>query len=127
MKLRTLTLAALGLTLAAFVATVLDERFPAAIKATLNNGGGDIIRGIVREENEAQSKAHREMVLKEITQAITAHAEVERRDARLDMQQLVDEHILGSGRRCFLVQRGANAVGLNYLFPLISQEAAFGE
>jgi Zn-dependent protease/CBS domain-containing protein len=32
--------------------------------------------------------------------------------ADLTLQQLVDEHILGSGRRCFLVQRGADAVGL---------------
>ena len=30
----------------------------------------------------------------------------------LTLQQLVDEHILGSGRRCFLVHRGANNVGL---------------
>jgi Zn-dependent protease len=32
--------------------------------------------------------------------------------ADLTLQQLVDEHILGSGRRCFLVQRGAKTVGL---------------
>jgi Zn-dependent protease/CBS domain-containing protein len=32
--------------------------------------------------------------------------------ADLTLQQLVDEHILGSGRRCFLVQRGAETVGL---------------
>jgi Zn-dependent protease/CBS domain-containing protein len=32
--------------------------------------------------------------------------------ADLTLQQLVDEHILGSGQRCFLVNRGDNAVGL---------------
>jgi len=32
--------------------------------------------------------------------------------ADLTLRQLVDEHILGSGRRCFLVHRGANTVGL---------------
>ena len=32
--------------------------------------------------------------------------------ADLTLQQLVDEHILGSGRRCFLVNRGEKVVGL---------------
>ena len=32
--------------------------------------------------------------------------------AELTLQQLVDEHILGGGGRCFLVHRGANTVGL---------------
>jgi Zn-dependent protease len=32
--------------------------------------------------------------------------------AELTLQELVDEHILGTGRRCFLVQRGNEAVGL---------------
>jgi Zn-dependent protease len=32
--------------------------------------------------------------------------------ADLTLQQLVDEHILGSGRRCFLVNRGADTLGL---------------
>lgn len=32
--------------------------------------------------------------------------------ADLTLQQLVDEHILGSGRRCFLVNRGDNTVGM---------------
>jgi Zn-dependent protease len=32
--------------------------------------------------------------------------------ADLPLQQLVDEHILGSGRRCFLVNRGNDTVGL---------------
>jgi CBS domain-containing protein len=31
--------------------------------------------------------------------------------ADLTLQQLVDEHILGSGRRCFLVNRGEKVVG----------------
>ncbi|MCX6633541.1 MAG: site-2 protease family protein [Acidobacteria bacterium] len=32
--------------------------------------------------------------------------------ADLTLQQLVDEHVLGTGRRCFLVGRGADTVGL---------------
>ncbi len=32
--------------------------------------------------------------------------------ADLKLQQLVDEHILTSGRRCFLVNRGENTLGL---------------
>jgi predicted transcriptional regulator len=32
--------------------------------------------------------------------------------ADLTLQQLVDEHVLGTGRRCFLVSRGADTVGL---------------
>ncbi len=32
--------------------------------------------------------------------------------ANLTLQQLADEHILGTGRRCFLVKRGADTVGL---------------
>ena len=32
--------------------------------------------------------------------------------ADLTLQQLVDGHILGSGRRCFLVRRGQDNVGL---------------
>jgi Zn-dependent protease len=32
--------------------------------------------------------------------------------AELTLQQLVDEHILGSGQRCFLVNRGSDTVGL---------------
>ncbi len=57
----------------AFVVGVLDERFPAAIKQTLSNGGGEIIRSIVRSENEAQSKLHQEAVRREVAVAIQAH------------------------------------------------------
>lgn len=32
--------------------------------------------------------------------------------ADLTLQQLVDDHILGGGRRCFLVNRGTDAIGL---------------
>jgi len=32
--------------------------------------------------------------------------------AEVTLQQLVDEHILASGRRCFLVNRGADTIGL---------------
>jgi Zn-dependent protease len=45
-----------------------------------------------------------------VSQAMNGHcASV---PAELTLQQLVDEHILGGGRRCFVVQRGANTVGL---------------
>ena len=45
-----------------------------------------------------------------VSQAMSSHCAYV--PAELTLQQLVDKHILGSGRRCFLVQRGANAVGL---------------
>ncbi len=45
-----------------------------------------------------------------VAQAMNSHCTSVPTD--LTLQQLVDEHILGSGRRCFLVQRGADAVGL---------------
>ena len=45
-----------------------------------------------------------------VAQAMNSHcASV---PAEMTLQQLVDEHILGSGRRCFLVRRGADTVGL---------------
>jgi Zn-dependent protease len=45
-----------------------------------------------------------------VSQAMNGHCAAV--PAELTLQQLVDEHILGGGRRCFLVQRGANTVGL---------------
>ena len=44
------------------------------------------------------------------SQAMSSHCVTVPTD--LTLQRLVDEHILSSGRRCFLVNRGVNAVGL---------------
>lgn len=45
-----------------------------------------------------------------VSQAMNRHCASVRAD--LTLQQLVDEHILASGRRCFLVHRGGQTVGL---------------
>ncbi len=45
-----------------------------------------------------------------VSQAMSTHCAAVPAD--LTLQQLVDEHILGSGQRCFLVTRGDNTVGL---------------
>ncbi len=45
-----------------------------------------------------------------VSQAMSTHCATVPTD--LTLQQLVDEHILGSGRRCFLVNRDGNIVGL---------------
>jgi hypothetical protein len=61
----------------AFVNGVLDERLPSSIKQTLKNGGGEIIRAIVRTENEIQTRLHQEETRKIVDQAIKAHEQVE--------------------------------------------------
>ncbi len=45
-----------------------------------------------------------------VSQAMSTHCPTVPGD--LTLQQLVDEHILGGGRRCFFVNRGDNIVGL---------------
>ena len=45
-----------------------------------------------------------------VSQAMSTHCATVPAD--LTLQNLVDEHILGSGQRCFLVNRGDNTVGL---------------
>jgi Zn-dependent protease/CBS domain-containing protein len=45
-----------------------------------------------------------------VSQAMSTHCAAVPAD--LTLQQLVDEHILGSGQRCFLVNRGDNTIGL---------------
>lgn len=45
-----------------------------------------------------------------VSQAMSTHCVAVPAD--LTLQQLVDEHVLGTGRRCFLVNRGADTVGL---------------
>lgn len=41
-----------------FVNHAIDERMPQKIKDTLSNGGGEIIRKIVRDANDEQSRLH---------------------------------------------------------------------
>jgi Zn-dependent protease/CBS domain-containing protein len=45
-----------------------------------------------------------------VAQAMSSHCPVV--SAGLTLQQLVDDHILGGGQRCFLVNRGEDTVGL---------------
>jgi Zn-dependent protease len=45
-----------------------------------------------------------------VSQAMSTHCATVPAD--LTLQQLVDEHVLGTGRRCFLVHRGTDTVGL---------------
>ena len=45
-----------------------------------------------------------------VSQAMSSHCAAI--PAELTLQQLVDEHILSGARRCFLVNRGSDAVGL---------------
>jgi Zn-dependent protease/CBS domain-containing protein len=45
-----------------------------------------------------------------VSQAMSTHCATV--SAELTLQQLVDEHVLGGGQRCFLVTRGADAVGM---------------
>ncbi|GAO01918.1 hypothetical protein [Anaeromyxobacter sp. PSR-1] len=49
-----------------FVNHAVDERMPQIIKSTLSNGGGEIIRKIVREEN---TTANREIIESLATEA----------------------------------------------------------
>jgi Zn-dependent protease len=51
-----------------------------------------------------------------VSQAMNSHCAAI--PAELTIQQLVDEHILSNGRRCFLVNRGSDTVGLMTLHRL---------
>ncbi|MEO8169230.1 MAG: site-2 protease family protein, partial [bacterium] len=46
----------------------------------------------------------------QVSQAMNTHCPAV--DADLKLQDLVDEHILGNGQRCFLVNRGGDTIGL---------------
>ena len=87
----------------AFVVGVLDERFPAAIKQTLSNGGGEIIRGIIRTENEIQSRLHQEETRRIVDAAIKQHEIQEERKIREALEELRAEvtgsHGIPKGRR----------------------------
>ena len=47
-----------------------------------------------------------------VSQAMSSHCPVIPED--LPLQQLVDEHVLVAGQRCFLVTRGRETVGSNH-------------
>ena len=66
-------------------------------------------------ENAASAQVQQGMVQgllagHRVSQAMSTHCATVPAD--LTLQDLVDEHILGSGQRCFLVNRGDNTVGL---------------
>jgi hypothetical protein len=52
--------------LVAAAALIYWKLTPRLLKATLQNGGGDIVRGIVRAENAAQSKSTHEAIEKSL-------------------------------------------------------------
>ncbi|MFN0172704.1 MAG: site-2 protease family protein [Bryobacteraceae bacterium] len=51
-----------------------------------------------------------------VSQAMSTHCATVSAD--LTLQEVVDEHVLGAGRRCFLVNRGADTVGLMTLHQI---------
>jgi len=66
-------------------------------------------------DNAASAQVQQVMVQRllaghSVSQAMSTHCATVPAD--LTLQDLVDEHILGSGQRCFLVNRGDNTVGL---------------
>jgi Zn-dependent protease/CBS domain-containing protein len=66
-------------------------------------------------DNAASAQVHQAMFQgllagHKVSQAMSTHCAAVPVD--LTLQQLVDEHILGSGQRCFLVNRGDTTVGL---------------
>jgi Zn-dependent protease/CBS domain-containing protein len=66
-------------------------------------------------DNAASAQVHQIMYRgllagHKVSQAMSTHSATVPAD--LTLQELVDEHILGSGQRCFLVDRGGDAVGL---------------
>ncbi len=66
-------------------------------------------------DNAASSQVHQVMFQgllagHKVSQAMSTHCPAVAAD--LTLQQLVDEHILGSGQRCFLVNRGNDTIGL---------------
>ena len=66
-------------------------------------------------DNAASAQVHQMMFQgllagHRVSQAMSTHCATVSAD--LTLQALVDEHILGSGQRCFLVNRGDNTVGM---------------
>lgn len=65
--------------------------FPLMFKKTLMNGSGDIIRQIVRVENEMQSKLHQQETRQIVKDAIMEHEKVEGEREAAAHQRLMDE------------------------------------
>jgi hypothetical protein len=57
-------------------------------RKTLLNGGGDIIRGIVKSENVIQSNLHKEEMKDIVADAIRAHEEVEKMHMKIALEEL---------------------------------------
>jgi hypothetical protein len=65
--------------------------FPKMLKQTLTNGGGEIIRKIIKEENLEQSKAHTDETSRIVSQAIQQHEVVEQQKLQLAIQGFRNE------------------------------------
>lgn len=61
------------------------------VKKALTNGGGDIIRQIVRIENEMQSKLHNQETRMIVSDAITQHEQVEAHKLLMAMQEFKND------------------------------------
>lgn len=91
--------------------TALRVHGPPMVKETMttffNNGGGDQLRRIVREENMEQSRAHHEATSRIVAEAIRAHEAVEaaeRQKAFLIFErEITDRYSIG--RRTAAVRR----------------------
>jgi Zn-dependent protease len=87
-----------------------------------NFGGGLWIAFIGWFLDNAASAQVQEVMLQgllaghKVSQAMSTHCAAIPAD--LTLQQLVDEHIFGSGQRCFFVNRGDNTVGLMTLHQI---------
>jgi hypothetical protein len=68
----------------AWIAGPVDERIPAAVKASLSNGGGGIIRAIISAENQKQTAHHRAATEEIVAGALAKHTAEE--SVRLDQK-----------------------------------------
>lgn len=73
------------------LAVALWWGFPRMLKATLRNGAGDIIREIVRQENDHQSRAAEERTIVIVKDAISTHELVEQQKITLALAALKAE------------------------------------
>lgn len=65
--------------------------FPLMFKKTLSNGGGEIIRAIIRTENEVQSRLNQEETRRVVDHAIKAHESIEAERERAAHADLIQE------------------------------------
>ena len=86
------------------VEVYLNDLDPNAVRVELYADGVNGDAPVRQEMFQGLLAGHR------VSQAMSAHCATVPSD--LTLQQLVDEHILGSGQRCFLVNREDNTVGL---------------